>query len=89
MDIEVLINKTVKEVYKLESDNKNIKKDDFINQLKTAFNRTDIFDSEKNIESVKLFISKIENRTLEIRRTREPNHSKMYLFYENEVSNHG
>ena len=89
MDIEVLINKTVKEVYKLENDNKSIKKDDFINQLKSAFNRTDIFDSEKNIESVKLFISKIEDRTLEIRRTREPNHSKMYLFYENEVSNHG
>jgi len=88
MDIELEINKTLKEVYKLQNNNINIKKEDFINQLKNAFNRTDIFDNEKSIESLNLFISKIENNTLEIRKTREPNHSKMYLFYENEISNH-
>lgn len=89
MDIELEINKTLKEVYKLQNNNINIKKEDFINQLKNAFNRTDIFDNEKSIESLNLFISKIENNTLEIRKTREPNHSKMYLFYENEISSHG
>lgn len=89
MDIELEINKTIKEVYKLQNNNINIKKEDFINQLKNAFNRTDIFDNEKSIESLNLFISKIENNTLEIRKTREPNHSKMYLFYENELSSHG
>lgn len=88
MDIELEINKTLKEVYKLQNNNINIKKEDFISQLKNAFNRTDIFDNEKSIESLNLFISKIENNTLEIRKTREPNHSKMYLFYENESSNH-
>lgn len=88
MDIKLEINKTLKEVYKLQNNNINIKKEDFINQLKNAFNRTDIFDNEKSIESLNLFISKIENNTLEIRKTREPNHSKMYLFYENEISNH-
>lgn len=88
MDIELEINKTLKEVYKLQNNNINIKKEDFINQLKNAFNRTDIFDNEKSIESLNLFISKIENNTLEIRKTRESNHSKMYLFYENELSNH-
>ena len=88
MDIELQINKTIKEVYKLE-DKSNIKKEDFIIQLKNAFNKTDIFDNKKNIESVKLFIEKIKDWTLEVRRTREPNHSKLYLFYESETTNHG
>jgi len=60
MDIELQINKTIKEVYKLEDKN-NIKKEGFIIQLKNAFNKTDIFDNKKNIESVNLFIEKIKD----------------------------
>jgi hypothetical protein len=60
MDIEVQINKTIKEVYKLENKS-DIKKEDFIVQLKNAFNKTDIFDNKKNIDSVNLFIDKIKD----------------------------
>ena len=63
MDIEVQINKTIKEVFKLE-DKSNIKKEDFIIQLKNAFNKTNIFDNKKNIESVKLFIEKMKWRKI-------------------------
>jgi hypothetical protein len=61
MDLELKINKTVQEVYKIEKYNNNIKKADFITELKNAFNKTDIFDNKENIDSVNLFIKKIIN----------------------------
>ena len=39
MDIELQINKTIMEVYKLE-DKSNVKKEDFIVQLKNTFNKS-------------------------------------------------
>ncbi|BDQ02296.1 helicase-related protein [Ignavibacterium sp.] len=46
----------------------------------TIFNDTDFFDSVEKQEAFKLFIEKIKNGTLEIRKTLRPNHSKLYLF---------
>ncbi len=44
------------------------------------FNDSDFFDSEDKQRSFKLFIEKIKNGSLEIRKTLKPNHSKLYLF---------
>ncbi len=44
------------------------------------FNDSNFFDCEEKQRSFKLFIEKIKNRSLEIRKTIKPNHSKLYLF---------
>ncbi|MDH7604893.1 MAG: helicase-related protein [Melioribacter sp.] len=46
----------------------------------TIFNDTDYFDSTQKQEAFRIFIEKIKNGTLEIRKTLRPNHAKLYLF---------
>jgi hypothetical protein len=88
MDIEIDIRNSLKEFYKYEKGNTENSKAEFIEQLKNAFNKTDIFDNEDTKKASEIFIDKIIDKSLEIRKTRDPNHSKLYLFYENENSNH-
>jgi len=52
----------------------------FNKNLVEIFNDTDFFDSEQKQEAFRIFIEKIKNGTLEIRKTLRPNHSKLYLF---------
>jgi hypothetical protein len=80
MDVEVWIKNTVKEVFNLEQDVNVVKKQWFIDSLKQIINKSDLFDSKINKEALELFIKKIENWTLEIKKTLDPNHSKLYLF---------
>jgi len=56
----------------------------FNNSLVQIFNDTDFFDSLPKQEAFKIFIEKIENGSLEIRKTIHPNHSKLYLFEKKE-----
>lgn len=42
--------------------------------------KTDLLDSKEKEAAFKSFCKKIEDGTLEIRKTQEPNHSKLYLF---------
>ncbi len=51
----------------------------FINSLKTAFN-TDYFDNQEFYEKANFFIEMIQQDRLIIRKTREPNHAKLYIF---------
>jgi hypothetical protein len=44
------------------------------------FNETDFFDSEAKQEAFRVFVEKIKNGTLQIKKTKKPNHSKLYLF---------
>lgn len=55
-------------------------KTNFYDNFSKFFNDTDFFDSEERIRSFKLFVSKIKDGTLEIRKTKFPNHAKLYLF---------
>ena len=91
MEVELSIKNTLKEYYNTPQEQQNYSnsKQNFLTQLKEAFNKTDIFDNEDTKKSVEIFIEKIQNWTLEIRKTREPNHSKLYLFHEKEETNHG
>jgi len=51
----------------------------FIDSLKRALN-TEIFDSEDFYHQVKFFIKLINESRLRIRKTKEPNHAKLYIF---------
>jgi hypothetical protein len=52
----------------------------FYNSLKDLFNETDYFDNSEKQAAFTLFLTKIKDGSLEIRKTKEPNHAKMYVF---------
>ena len=52
----------------------------FYDSLVELFNETDYFDSDQKKAAFTLFFEKIKEGSLEIRKTKESNHSKMYLF---------
>lgn len=54
------------------------------------FNETDYFESKKQEEAFKIYFNKIKDGTLEIRKTKEPSHAKMYIFsYKEEYAENG
>ncbi|WP_297085784.1 helicase-related protein [uncultured Draconibacterium sp.] len=92
LEIERGIMNQVKEVETLVDRNlsRQETRENFNNSLVDLFNNTNFFDSRKNIEAFKLFYEKIKGGTLEIRKTKDPNHSKMYLFeFDEDHSHHG
>ena len=54
------------------------------------FNQTDYFESKRQQEAFKIYFNKIKDGTLEIRKTKEPSHAKMYIFsYKDEHTEFG
>lgn len=82
LEVERSIINGIKEVENFTSSNKSRGqlREDFYKSLVEIYNNTDFFDSEEQIEKFKLFLEKLENGTLEIRKTSDPNHAKLYLF---------
>jgi len=82
LDIEKDIINKVKEVELLTVENcsRGQIRENFNHSFIQIFNETDFFDSPKKQEAFRIFVSKIRNGTLEIRKTLKPNHSKLYLF---------
>ena len=82
LDIEKDIINKVKEVELLTEENysRGQIRENFNQSFTQIFNETDFFDSPSKQEAFKIFVSKIRNGTLEIRKTLKPNHSKLYLF---------
>ncbi len=70
------------EVYKLRDQNPSNKEmiDNYLNSFVEFVNSTDHFDRTADQEVLKLFVEKIKDGTLMIRKTREPTHAKIYLF---------
>jgi len=64
-------------------------RDDSFKSLVTLCNDTDYFDSDEKQESFRLFLEKIKNGTLEIKKTKRPNHAKLYLFENKKEFNQG
>lgn len=92
MDIDITAKKYIREVYLFESQNKsnNEIKDEFYNNFVKLFNETDCFDNEKSEKSFKVFLQKIHEGTLEIHKTKDPCHAKMYIFdYSDQYNNNG
>ena len=82
LDIEKDIINKVKEVELLNEENLSRGKirENFNNSFVQLFNETDFFDSTKKQEAFKIFVNKIKDGSLEIRKTLKPNHAKLYLF---------
>jgi len=82
LDIDVDIHNFIREYEKITKINRKSRQKDRTNyyeQLVKLF-RTDFFEDPDKQEAFRIFYNKIQNGTLEIRKTAEPNHSKLYLF---------
>ncbi len=90
LDIDLQITKHLREV---EAFRKNVSrytiKEEYYKQFVNIFNKSDFLDSAEKSEQFKMFYGKIKDGTLEIRKTQEPCHSKMYLFAYNDMINEG
>ena len=64
-------------------------KEEYYEQLVKLINESDFLDTAEKQEQFKMFYGKVLDGTLEIRKTLEPCHSKMYLFAYNDLVNEG
>lgn len=71
------------------SSNKDIR-DSFYKSLVNLFNQTNYFENEEKNEAFRIYYDKIKKGELEIRKTLEPTHAKMYIFsYKDEYTEMG
>jgi len=87
LEVERNIINGIKEVEHFTTENKSRGqvRNDFYDSFVDIYNNTDFFDSEAQIAKFRLFLEKIEDGTLEIRKTLDPNHAKLYLFENREA----
>lgn len=76
-------------LYEVSTEFKDKNKDKYIqaliNSVKTAFTSSEL-DTEEIYQQVEFFIKLLEEKIIVIKKTKEPNHSKLYLFKTNEKS---
>lgn len=89
LDIELQIAKHIREVETFRNGlvSRNVAKEEYYRQFVLAFNDSDFLDTAEKQKQFKMFYGKILDGTLEIRKTLEPCHSKMYLFAYNDMMN--
>lgn len=57
-------------------------KDDYIENFSRIFNDTDYFDNEESQAAFEIFLGKIKDGSLQIKKTAQPNHSKFYILHD-------
>lgn len=91
LDADLHIINYIREVEAIRSKfvSRNAIKEEYYKQFVRLFNDSDFLDTAEKLEQFKIFYGKILDGTLEIRKTLEPCHSKMYLFAYNNMMNEG
>lgn len=56
-------------------------KEDYIEDFSRIFNDTDYFDNEDSQKAFEIFLGKIKDGSLQIKKTEQPNHSKFYILH--------
>lgn len=89
LDVDTTISKSVCEVerFKKAVQSRGQIKEEYYARLVNLFNDTNLFDDDVHIEQFKMFLGKIKDGSLQIRKTLDPCHAKMYIFAYNEQSN--
>jgi superfamily II DNA or RNA helicase len=84
-----LQNKTVEFEFLAKKKKSSIKeiREEYFKPFVELFNKTDFFESKKSQEAFQVYYEKIKNGTLEIRKTKEACHAKMYIFSFDEYHN--
>ena len=90
MNIQKDLNNKIVETESGHQDTSNYKiRQKYYEQLRLIFNESSFFDSSEKQKAFKIFVKKIQDGTLEIRKTREPDHSKLYIFENKSEFNQG
>lgn len=91
LDIDLHISKHIREVEAIRNEfiSRNILKEEYFKEFVHLFNDSNFLDTAEKLEQFKMFYGKILDGSLEIRKTLEPCHSKMYLFAYNDLMNEG
>lgn len=89
LDVDLQITKHIREVESFRNGlvSRSMLKEEYYQQFVQIFNHSDFLDSAEKLEQFKMFYGKILEGTLEIRKTLDPCHSKMYLFAYNDLMN--
>ena len=89
LEVERSLINGIKEVehFVTEGKSRGQMREDFYKSFIDIYNNTDFFDSEEQITKFRMFLDKLEDGTLEIRKTLAPNHAKLYLFQNKEENN--
>ncbi|MDR1030387.1 MAG: phospholipase D-like domain-containing protein, partial [Treponema sp.] len=85
MEADVTIHNAVRETATLDSgktggQSKLKTRQGYYETLKNLISRADSLDTRENEKAFRFFIGKLKNGTLEVRKTKDPNHAKMYIF---------
>ena len=65
-------------------------KQKFYESLVKLFNESDYFENDSNAEAFRIYYQKIKDGSLEIRKTKDPCHAKMYIFsYKDDLTEQG
>ena len=91
LDVDLHVTKHIREVEAIRNGmvSRSIIKEAYYKQFVDIFNDSDFLDTAEKLEQFKMFYGKILDGTLEIRKTLDPCHSKMYLFAYNDLVNEG
>jgi phosphatidylserine/phosphatidylglycerophosphate/cardiolipin synthase-like enzyme len=91
LEIENDLKKRIKEFELVQQTNvsRGEIRQNYYKSLVSIFNETDFFDTETKQEAFRVFLSKIQDGSLEIRKTLEPHHAKLYVFENTEEFSQG
>ena len=91
LDVDIMITKQIREVetFSQTVSSREQMRQDYFDRFVNLFNDTDFLDSADKLRQFKLFIGKLLDGSLEIRKTLDPCHAKMYLFAYNDMMNEG
>lgn len=89
LDVDLQVSKHVREVENFRKGliSRGALKDEYYKQFVEIFNNSDFLDTAEKLSQFKMFYGKILDGTLEIRKTLDPCHSKLYLFAYNDQMN--
>ena len=89
LEVDTFISNKVREIdsFVKVNQSRGQSKESYYSSLVSMFNETDSFDSDEKLNAFRLFYSKIIDGSLEIRKTEDPCHAKMYLFEYSDVVN--
>lgn len=91
LDVDTQITKHIREINTLTSSqlSRGQIREDYFAQFVKLFNDSDFLDSDEKLASFRLFYEKIKNGSLEIRKTEDPCHAKLYIFEYSDAVNEG
>jgi hypothetical protein len=93
MEADVTVSYAIREYADMVQDGKipsNLKiRQNYYETVKKITNQADAIDTKEGEAAFRFFVEKLDKGTLEVRKTKEPVHAKLYVFTNNEEHNEG